>query len=549
MALGDTCCDYGVRHEDRSVWVKNVGFQIAERRHKGSYMRKLSLCSVATISFVLIAATSTAQWLPQPPIGSGPIYYNGGNVGVGTGANPVALLEIRKLATPDLFRVGDGTNYMNWYGAGSNDINAYGSAFRLYSNSSGFQFRTGAADPAVTILNNGNVGIGTPTPNFRLQVTADGNGLWPGDNGGGQLALTGASDTTKRLGLMIDTTNNVGVIAAEHYQISPYNLALQPGGGNVGIGTVSPNFRLQVTADGTGIWPADNGSGQFVLAGATDGTKRLGFMIDTTNNVGVIAAEQYQVSPYNLALQPGGGNVGIGTTVPVRPLSFSNVTGEKISLYSNSSATQDYYGFGIAPSELQYQAPATAHHSFYIGASERVRIDGAGNVGIATVPNSNYKLDVNGIAHVSSDLIVGGNLAAKYQDVAEWVPVAEEMSPGTVVVVSGTTKNTVGPSQHAYDTRVAGVVSAQPGLLLGVESSSKAKIATTGRVKVRVDATKRAIAMGDLLVTSDKPGLAMLSQPLDLGGIKIHRPGTLIGKALEPLAGGEGEILVLLSLQ
>jgi hypothetical protein len=43
--------------------------------------------------------------------------------------------------------------------------------------------------------------------------------------------------------------------------------------------------------------------------------------------------------------------------------------------------------------------------------------------------------------------------------------------------------------------------------------------------------------------------MAMKSEPLDLAGVKLHRPGTLIGKALEPLAGGEGEIVVLLSLQ
>ena len=39
------------------------------------------------------------------------------------------------------------------------------------------------------------------------------------------------------------------------------------------------------------------------------------------------------------------------------------------------------------------------------------------------------------------------------------------------------------------------------------------------------------------------------SVPVELGGLRIHRPGTLIGKALEPLAQGTGEILVLLSLQ
>jgi hypothetical protein len=177
-----------------------------------------------------------------------------------------------------------------------------------------------------------------------------------------------------------------------------------------------------------------------------------------------------------------------------------------------------------------------------------VAVDTSGNVGIGLSAPA-YRLDVAGAGHFSGALVVDGALAAKYQDVAEWVPVAEEMPAGTVVVVSGITTNTVVPSEHAYDTRVAGVVSAQPGLTLGEGSSTKAKIATTGRVKVRVDATNHPIAMGDLLVTSDKPGLAMFSEPLDIGGRKLHQPGTLIGKALEPLPGGEGAILVLLSLQ
>jgi hypothetical protein len=105
------------------------------------------------------------------------------------------------------------------------------------------------------------------------------------------------------------------------------------------------------------------------------------------------------------------------------------------------------------------------------------------------------------------------------------------------------------PSLHAYDTKVAGVVSARPGIILGERSATSAQIATTGRVKVRVDATRVPVRVGDLLVTSEKPGMAMVSQPIDLGGVLIHRPGTLIGKALEPLPSGEGEVLVLLSLQ
>lgn len=86
-------------------------------------------------------------------------------------------------------------------------------------------------------------------------------------------------------------------------------------------------------------------------------------------------------------------------------------------------------------------------------------------------------------------------------------------------------------------------------LVLGEASPTKAQIATTGRVRVRVDAIRAPIHAGDLLVSSEKPGVAMKSEPIDLGGVKIHRPGTVIGKALESLESGEGEILVLLSLQ
>jgi hypothetical protein len=58
------------------------------------------------------------------------------------------------------------------------------------------------------------------------------------------------------------------------------------------------------------------------------------------------------------------------------------------------------------------------------------------------------------------------------------------------------------------------VVSAQPGILLGVAGDSKAQIAITGRVKVHVEASMGAIDIGDLLVTSNKPAIAMKSQPI-----------------------------------
>jgi hypothetical protein len=118
-----------------------------------------------------------------------------------------------------------------------------------------------------------------------------------------------------------------------------------------------------------------------------------------------------------------------------------------------------------------------------------------------------------------------------------------------VVILDTNVGNGVVASSSAYDTMVAGVVSAQPGIILGEEGTAKEQIATTGRVRVKVDATAAPIQVGDILVTSDKSGYAMKSLPIDINGRKFHQPGTIVGKALEALADGEGEILVLLSLQ
>jgi hypothetical protein len=144
---------------------------------------------------------------------------------------------------------------------------------------------------------------------------------------------------------------------------------------------------------------------------------------------------------------------------------------------------------------------------------------------------------------------VTGNIAAKYQDVAEWVESSEELEPGTVVIVDPAEPNQVLASKKAYDTRVAGAVSKQPGLVLGDKADNKAMVAQSGRVRIKVDATYGAIKIGDLLVTSPTPGYAMKSKAIKVVGQTMHRPGTLLGKALEPLPNGKGEILVLLTLQ
>lgn len=68
-------------------------------------------------------------------------------------------------------------------------------------------------------------------------------------------------------------------------------------------------------------------------------------------------------------------------------------------------------------------------------------------------------------------------------------------------------------------------------------------------MRIKVDARYGAVKVGDLLVTSPTPGYAMKSKPVLVNGVWIHRAGTLLGKALEALPNGKGEILVLLTLQ
>jgi hypothetical protein len=238
-------------------------------------------------------------------------------------------------------------------------------------------------------------------------------------------------------------------------------------------------------------------------------------------------------------------NVGIGTPTPsdLLQIDTSNGWGFRIRY------TADGQYLRLSANQVSSFTSAGAGRDLYLNPA-------GGNVGIGTAnPSVSYKLDVNGGINASGNINATGNItatgsiAAKYQDVAEWVESSQALPAGTVVVLDPTKSNHVIASSQAYDTRVAGVISANPGIALGEDGAGRVLVATTGRVRVKVDASKGAIRVGDLLVTSDKEGVAMKSEPVNIGGVQLHRPGTLIGKAVEPLAKGQGEILVLLSLQ
>jgi hypothetical protein len=337
--------------------------------------------------------------------------------------------------------------------------------------------------------------------------------------------------------------------------------------GNVGVGITTPFAKLDVLAAGgstSGIFRGDisNGnefSGQLYLytSGPANTRVRIGFA-DSASGAGIsqIESARYPAGGGYLSfitrLPSDGsmvermridnsGKVGIGITTPAYRL---DVQGGQINASGGLCIANDCRSSWPQPG-VSSQWTTSGASIFY----------NSGNIGIGTTaPSSRLHVvgDVRltGSGNISaSGTITAGNIVAKYQDIAEWVSARHTMPAGTVVVLDIERSNQVVASQTAYDTRVAGVVSDSPGVILGEGGQDKVMVATTGRVRVKVDATRAPIRVGDILVTSDREGIAMRSEPIDIGGAKIHRPGTIIGKALEPLDKGAGEILVLLSLQ
>ena len=189
-------------------------------------------------------------------------------------------------------------------------------------------------------------------------------------------------------------------------------------GGNVGIGTTSPITKLNVQGDMSSIFAIDNS--QFMISGQSNSNKRLGLMIDTTNNVGLIQAGFHGTGGYNLGLNPGGGNIGIGTTNPAYLLDVNGTARINNNLMINSASNnnlginfpQTGYGlhWGNGNSRIYDDADLRIctydYMHFYTGSTttspgtERITILPSGNVGIGT-SSPQYMLDINGSLRVN----------------------------------------------------------------------------------------------------------------------------------------------------
>ena len=427
--------------------------------------------------------------------------------------------------------------------------------------------------------NTGHVGIGTagsqPANRLHVKENADLNtilrlentnagtaaaSLLCADTGAatGNLIAHGSGRTLSRFGQVLGgwtellQTNGNGLIIGTQ-STKPLILGTNSGErmritetGKVGINNSAPGARLTVSEYADGGIAMRLGLGTTVEQNPAQPQVDWGLIVNAQQNVYSGVQNTGSLTGIHAeALNTGSGLVGL--TIGTRAQS---------GVYASGSVNQAY---GFLAQVLSGQGTVTTGYGVYVSDTQAINDFGfyqvaandsnyfAGNTGIGGQPTGN-KLEVYGNANFNGT-VTGTEIRATYQDIAEWVPSRLDLSPGTVVVLDPTIGNAVLASTTAYDTTVAGVVSAQPGLLLGVPGAEKEQIATTGRVRVRVDATRAPIRVGDLLVTGERPGMAMRSEPVEINGRAFHQPGTILGKALEPLTGGEGEILVLLSLQ
>ena len=136
----------------------------------------------------------------------------------------------------------------------------------------------------------------------------------------------------------------------------------------------------------------------------------------------------------------------------------------------------------------------------------------------------------------------GGAFAVGSADVAEWVEVSEPVEPGDVLEFDPLAAGGYRLSRTPCSPLLAGVVSTEPGLVLGSDAPTegRALLALSGIVPVKVTNDGGPIRPGDLLVTSSTPGRAM----------RLHGTAqptcALVGKALQPMNDAWGVILALL---
>ncbi len=251
-----------------------------------------------------------------------------GNIGIGT-TSPDFLLQVHSANVPTI-AIGKGSSNTNgkaslFFNAGIGGVaNGFWVNYFKTASTDRLGFVDGGAVERMSILNGGNVGVGTTTPSQKLEI--NGSILENSENVafGIDAQLSARLGFIKKVGhfpviasdngspIIFSQTNQTGV----HTNIAGATLAERmriDANGNVGIGTTTPSAKLNIYNSGSTtnvvIGNSQTGSGGFT-------SLILGTSADTNGYLFIDGVKSSGSLYGDVILNRWGGNVGIGTTAP-----------------------------------------------------------------------------------------------------------------------------------------------------------------------------------------------------------------------------------------
>jgi hypothetical protein len=271
----------------------------------------------------------------------------------------------------------------------------------------------------LTLLQNGNVGIGTTSPSGKLSIVTSGTN---------DLLYLNSGVNTDFAYKIVSGLDDAFVLRRQHTTQGDLSIMSWTYSGKVGIGTTNPTGKLTISQNNSGgVAALTFTEDESTIQGPSANTKilmggNLSLNAASTWIAGTNGSERMRIT--------SAGDVGIGTSTPAGVLNVNGSSGADFLLSRTSGATSGVLGtirFGnqnidsnmSAISAEQDGANNAANLIFSTQATgaattERMRITSGGNVGIGTTsPSSKFHVKGNatddiGLTVIENDYASGG---------------------------------------------------------------------------------------------------------------------------------------------
>lgn len=273
--------------------------------------------------------------------------------------------------------------------------------------------------------------------------------------------------------------------------------------------------------------------------------KRLYLGIEVEGDDEMTPRESIYPVPYAFSLRPGAIISG-STSSAILQVDNYHSSGRSVRAYAMAEEGTNYAIVGGSRSPDGYGG------YFYNNGGGRGlygQTDAAtNNYGIYT-PDNFYSLNYHTTGATMQVVQNGGATALETGDVVVFSGMGEPIEKGGEPVIL------VAPATAANSPAVAGVVHSDYNIGGGGEADSAIQpgeyllVVVRGPARVKADAVAGELAPGDLVATGGTDGSAARAAMVDLGGVGMAIPGTVLGKALEPLKDGQGLIHIYVTLQ